>query len=147
MIQRAEEYYCPICAKLGQKVGNITVKHLVNPELEVNVGNQDYFLCMSEDCEITYYNESTSFNTSQLKVPVWFKRDAEPKLACYCSKVTEDQVIDAVENDGATTMREVLRITGAMQNPQCQKNNPLGKCCHMIIQEAMNKAFLMKTEK
>jgi hypothetical protein len=137
---------CPVCAKPGQKVKNITVKHLVSQEHEPTVGDQDYFLCMSEDCEIAYYHESTSFDTSQLQVPIWFKRDADPKWACYCSKVTEAEVIDAVVTKGATTMREVLRITGAMKNSQCQSNNPLGKCCHLIIQDAMNKGFSMKTK-
>jgi hypothetical protein len=137
---------CPNCGIPGQKVKNITVRHLVNQELEAVVGDQDYFLCMSEDCDVTYYNESISFDKSQLQVPIWFKRDANPKWACYCSKVSEGDVIDAVVTKGATTMREVLRITGAMKNSQCQLNNPLGKCCHLIIQDAMNKGFSLKTK-
>ncbi len=41
-------------------------------------------------------------------------------------------------------MDEVLRLTGAMNVAQCQKNNPLGKCCHQIIQDAIDKALAMK---
>ena len=40
-------------------------------------------------------------------------------------------------------MGDVLRITGAMDNPQCQKNNPLGKCCHQIVQDAIDKGLSM----
>lgn len=137
---------CPICKKQGILVKNITVKHMVLDELKERVGDNDYFLCMSEECDITYYNsESTvKFNKQQVKEPIWFKKDANPKYACYCSKVTEEQIINAVVKDGSTNMKEVLKITGAMSNPQCQKNNPLGKCCHQIIQNAIDKGLSMK---
>jgi bacterioferritin-associated ferredoxin len=137
---------CPECGKQGAFVKNITVRHLVLDNLTEQVGDHDYFLCMSEECDITYYNKefNIKFNKQQLKVPIWFKKDANPKYACYCSKVTEEQIINAVIKDGATNMKEVLKITGAMSNSQCQKNNPLGKCCHQIIQDAIDKGLSMK---
>ena len=137
---------CPVCQKEGAHVKNITVKHLVLDELTEQTGDKDYFLCMSEECDITYYNKESNivFNKQHVKVPIWFKKDANPKYACYCSKVTEDQVINAVLTDGAETMDEVLKLTGAMNVAQCQKNNPLGKCCHQIIQVAIDKALAMK---
>ncbi|MBZ9686764.1 (2Fe-2S)-binding protein [Clostridium estertheticum] len=137
---------CPICEKQGTLVKNITVKHMVINELLELVGDDDCFLCMSEDCDITYYNPKSSvkFNRQQVKVPIWFKKEANPKFACYCSEVTEEQVINAVLKHGATNMKEVLKITGAMSNSQCQKKNPLGKCCHQIIQASIDKALSMK---
>ena len=86
----------------------------------------------------------TIFNKQQLKIPIWFKKDANPKYACYCSEVTEEQVINAVIKEGATNMKEVLKITGAMKNSQCQKKNPLGRCCHQIIQDAIDKGLSRK---
>ena len=137
---------CPICEKQGTLVKNITVKHMVLDELRVQVGDNDYYLCMNEECDITYYNTESNmkFNKQQVKVPIWFKKDANPKYACYCSKITEEQVINAVLKDGATNMEEVLRITGAMSNSQCQKKNPLGKCCHQIILATIDKVLCMK---
>jgi bacterioferritin-associated ferredoxin len=122
---------CPICEKQGTLVKNITVKHMAIDELTEQVCDNDYFLCMSEECDVTYYNTefNIKFNKQQVKVPIWFKKDANPKYACYCSKVTEEQVIDSVIKDGAVNMKEVLKITGAMSDSQCQKKNPLGKCC------------------
>lgn len=136
---------CPVCEKQGTLVKNITVKHMVLDELIDQVGNNDYFLCMSYDCGITYYHTKSNikFNKQQLKVPIWFKKDANPKYACYCSKVTEEEIINAVVKDGATNMKEILKITGAMSNSQCQKYNPLGKCCHQIIQDAIDKGLSM----
>jgi bacterioferritin-associated ferredoxin len=137
---------CILCKNQGTLVKNITVKHMVLDELIEQVGDNDYYLCMSEKCDITYYNEksNTIFNRLQLKVPIWFKNDANPKYACYCSEVTEEQIINAVIKDGATNMNQVLKITGAMKNSQCQKKNPLGKCCHQIIQAAIDNGLSRK---
>lgn len=137
---------CPVCKKQGTLVKNITVKHMVLEGLTEQIGDNDYFLCMSEECDITYYNPETNikFNKQQVKAPIWFKKGANPKYACYCSKVTEEQVINAVVKDGAENMKDVLELTGAMKNAQCQKNNPLGKCCHQIIQDAIDKGLSMK---
>jgi len=144
--EREVNNLCPVCKKQGALVKNITVKHILLDELIEQVGDTDYFLCMSEKCDVTYYSAESNFkfNKQQVKVPIWFKKDANPKYACYCSKVTEEQVINAVIKDGATNMKEVLNITGAMRNSQCQKKNPLGKCCHKIIQDAIDKGLSMK---
>ena len=137
---------CPVCKRQGTLVKNITVKHMVHDELTDQVGEKDYNLCMSEDCDVTYYNteSNVNFNKQQIKVPIWVKKDADPKYACSCSKVTEDQVIEAVVKHGAKTVKEVNAITGAMKNSNCKENNPLGVCCHKIIQEAIDKGLAMK---
>jgi len=138
-----ENNLCPVCKSKGIKVKNYTVSNLVIDIFKESVGAADYYLCMKEQCDITYFNNETgtSFNKEQVKVPMWFKKDASPKYVCYCSKVTEEQVIDAVIKDGANNMKDVLKLTGAMKNSNCKKNNPLGKCCHEIIQEAINKGL------
>lgn len=137
---------CPICNKKGEFVKSITVKHLVNDELKKIVNDKLYFICMNENCEVVYYNNesSTIFNKNQVKVPIWFKKDADPKYACYCSKVTEIQVKDAVLNYGATTVKDINEITGAMKICQCEKENPLGKCCSPIIKEIIDKTLKNK---
>lgn len=75
-------------------------------------------VCMSEDCDVTYYSTKPSikFNEQQVKVPLWFKKDADSKYVCYCNKVTEEEVINTVIKDGATNMQEILKNTGAMSN-------------------------------
>lgn len=134
---------CPVCKTLGIKVENITVKHLVVDELTGSVTDPDYYICMNEECDVVYYNPESGvkFNKHQIKVPIWFKKDAKPKYACYCSRVTEEQVIDAVIKHGAKTVKDIVKITGAMKNSQCIKKNPLGKCCHEIIQKAIEKGL------
>nr|WP_291582116.1 (2Fe-2S)-binding protein [Clostridium sp. UBA6640] len=79
-----------------------------------------------------------------MKIPIWYKKDANPKYICYCNHVTEEQIINAVLNDGAKDIKDIIRLTGAMKNGKCEINNPLGKCCGSIIQETINKILNME---
>lgn len=137
---------CPVCSKEGTLVKNITVKHMVLDELKEIVGKSDYFLCMNESCHISYFNNEPNikFNKKVLKAPIWFKSDANPKYICYCNKVTEEQIIDAVVNKGAKNIKDIIVLTGAMKNGKCETNNPLGKCCSPIIQEVIKKGLDIK---
>lgn len=134
---------CPLCNGLGVEVKNITVKSLVKDELVDGVGQSNYFVCMNDECDVVYFNPYSDmfYNKDQIKVPIWFKKDADPRYICYCNQVTEDQIIRAVINDGAKDMKDIIRLTGAMKNGKCERENPLGKCCGPIIQETINKAL------
>lgn len=134
---------CPVCNNEGLSVGRVTIKHLVTDDNRKAVEGDQYKICMNEDCDVVYYNtiNGVRFIKDQVKVPIWFKKEANPKFACYCSKVTEEQVIEAVIKHGAKTVNEVNIITGAMKNSNCKENNPLGVCCHKIIQEAIDKGL------
>lgn len=101
---------------------------------------------MNEDCSIVYFSSDlkVSYSKEQIKVPIWFKKDANPKYICYCNQVTEQQIISAVLNDGAKDMKDIIRLTGAMKNGKCEVNNPLGRCCGPVIQETISKALKLK---
>lgn len=137
---------CPVCNKEGISVSKVTVEHLIKEDYLKAVEGEQYKICMNEDCSVVYYNADNGirFLQDQVNVPIWFKKDANPKYACYCSKVTEEQVIEAVLKHGAKTVKEVNAVTGAMNNSNCKENNPLGLCCHKIIQEAIDKGLKMK---
>ncbi|SEF87558.1 BFD-like [2Fe-2S] binding domain-containing protein [Caloramator fervidus] len=87
---------------------------------------------------MVYYSDKTIFTKDSIKVPVWFKKDANPKIICYCSNVTEEDIKAAVEN-GARTLKDVIIMTGAMKNCNCEVNNPKGKCCSNDIKRVMEK--------
>lgn len=57
---------------------------------------------------------------------------------CYCNKVTEKDIINAIQN-GASTIEEVIKVTGAMKNSNCKVNNPKGTCCYRDIVEVYDK--------
>lgn len=136
---------CPICISKGIEVTNNTVKHLVVNELAEQVEDYNYFVCMNEVCNVVYFSPSIgrTYTKEQLKVPIWFKKDANPKYICYCNQVTEQQIIDAVLINGARDIKDIIRITGAMKNGKCESKNPLGKCCSPYIIESIKKALSM----
>ncbi len=80
------------------KVKNATVKHMVVDYLLSEVGDADYYLCTNEKCGIAYYgsNSDLQIKKEQVKVPIWFKEDANPKYICYCNQVTEEDIINAI---------------------------------------------------
>ncbi|MFZ2257156.1 MAG: (2Fe-2S)-binding protein [Clostridiaceae bacterium] len=138
---------CPVCDNNGLAVSKVTVNHLVEPTALAAGDGDDYFICMNANCDVIYFDPTTKikFMKNQVIVPIWFKQGADPKYACYCSEVTEDQVIVAVVVHGAKTVKEVNALTGAMRNSNCLENNPLGVCCHQIIQGVIDQALAEKS--
>jgi hypothetical protein len=77
---RCKTMECPTCCKTGQKVPHETVKHVLKAKYESQIGKEnDYYLCMNPDCNVGYYNSKSIFDTSALKKPLWYKKDANPK--------------------------------------------------------------------
>ncbi len=111
-----------------------------------NIKDENYYICLNEDCDMVYFNSAgdSEFKVQDMKIPIWFKKEAKPKYICYCNEVTEDEIINAVIKDGAKNIKDIIRITGAMKKCECQINNPLGKCCSSAIQETINKAMGLK---
>lgn len=129
---------CPACKKIGREVSKVTVESLVHSF--TNNDTDAFMVCMNPKCEVVYYSREghITYNKNLVTVPVWFKDGAEPKYACYCSKVTEEQVIDAVLKKGAKTVKDVNKLTGAMKEANCKVKNPLGTCCHQTIQNIID---------
>lgn len=128
---------CPQCNKAGRRVSAETVRHLVQSRLVDSVAEGEYALCMTATCDVAYYSLASALeiDKAELNIPLWHKQGASPRYACYCNKVTIEQVRDAVMKEGARSVNDVTRLTGAMRNCDCLHNNPLGKCCNKIIQE------------
>lgn len=106
-----------------------------------NAGTDDYFLCKTADCDVVYYNSKSVFYKHDVIVPIWFKDGADPKYICYCNKVTEEQIVDAVVSRNARNMKDIIELTGAMKNGKCELNNPAGKCCGPVIKQTIEKAM------
>ncbi|WP_445476342.1 Csac_0668 family 2Fe-2S cluster-binding (seleno)protein [Methanococcoides methylutens] len=113
---------------------------MVKKELIPSVVDVDHWLCLDENCDVAYYTETGSmFKKEDLKVPIWFKRDANPKYACYCNEITEEQVIETVVNTGIDNMKDVIAAIKGKAKAQCKDRNPAGKCCTKAFNEAIEK--------
>ena len=136
---------CPKCYQMGKKVASITVDYMVSEAFSEKIADEEtYYLCMSEDCNVAYYRASDGkvFYKEEVRLPIWFKKDANPKYICYCNQVTEEEIISGVLNHGAKNMKDIIKLTGAMKNGKCETKNPLGKCCGPLIQEIINETLI-----
>ena len=144
-----KEVPCPICGKKGMPVENVTVKYMVKKELMDKVSDDDdYSLCMSEECKVAYYTESNvKFNKEDIKVPIHFKKDADPKYTCYCNNITEEQVIETVVNKGLDNMKDIIVSINGKVLSQCKVKNPTGQCCTQAFNEAIRKGMNIRNKK
>jgi len=128
-------HVCPKCNLSGEKVNEKTVNSLLTIKKALQE-NTNYYLCFSKDCDVAYYNEDDNIILiSEIKVPIWFKNDANPKYICYCSKVTEEEIVDAIVNKNCKTVKDVVKNTNAMKISNCAINSPTGKCCSRQIND------------
>lgn len=58
------------------------------------------------------------------------------EIVCDCSNVTKGQIVQALEQ-GAKTLEDIRRMTGACTKGMCKELSPRGKCCSPIIMEIM----------
>lgn len=59
------------------------------------------------------------------------------QLICYCDNVTKGQIIEAMDQ-GAKTLADIKRMTGACCSCKCAELNPSGKCCAQDIAMVMH---------
>jgi len=135
---------CPQCNHQGIMVRNITVQNLILPELKEKIVDKDtYYLCSDLECNISYYDISgkNSFEIKDVKVPIWYKKNATPVFACYCNKISKEEVINIVKTTGLTDMNKIIiHLRGKVKNT-CVAKNPSGQCSndffHEIIEQGL----------
>lgn len=120
---------CPVCNENGQKVKRITVENIVKEEHQKSVSEDHFFLCLSADCEVVYFNDTGDilFTKNMVKVPVWFKEKESPKPVCYCKEVSDTTILKHVVELGHHTLEEIQKYTGANTGKECLIKNPNGR--------------------
>ncbi len=102
---------------------------------------------MNPACKVAYFTEDSFFDKTALDAPLWYKNDANPKYACYCRKITQEEVAKAVmETDLAEAEDIMYHLRGEVES-NCKINNPTGHCCHPVFNEVIAKAFEAKARK
>ena len=135
---------CPSCSKEGQKVANETVKNIVQAECQGKIGEKGYYLCMNPDCNVAYYNSESIFEKSALNKPLWYKKNANPKYACYCRKITQEEVSKTIMETGLTEADDIMFHLRGIVKSNCKINNPTGHCCHPAFNQMIKSALKTK---
>ncbi|KLU65760.1 BFD-like [2Fe-2S] binding domain protein [Desulfosporosinus acididurans] len=118
---------CPVCGGIGQKVRQVTVEHQVKPDVEVE--EEQLFLCRTSECEVAYYSEDgkKTILQDQLINKIWFKNVPPPVPICYCANVTEEEILHHVAvAQCCSTLEDIKRHTGANTGCECATKNPAG---------------------
>lgn len=126
-----EHNKCPKCGTEGQLVSNFTVKRIVNKEIKDKIADADFYLCMDSRCVIGYFNNEVqkTIHMSDFKRPLWYKEGADPIYACYCTSITEEDIVKTVIETGLRNMRHIMFYLKGRFGNTCRYKNPLGICC------------------
>ncbi|MHA1800748.1 MAG: hypothetical protein ACTSWJ_03310 [Candidatus Heimdallarchaeaceae archaeon] len=137
---------CPECGTKGQKVANFTVQRIVKKQFKEIISSNDFHLCKDAICETGYFNNEIgkTIHRSDLKKPLWYKEGADPKLACYCTNITEDDIIKTVIETGLKSMRHIMFYLSGRLGNTCKYRNPQGICCEDIFNSMITKARRIK---
>jgi len=60
------------------------------------------------------------------------------KIICYCLRVTEQEIVQAIRN-GARTLKDIQKATNACTGNPCKQLNPSGKCCSRELLEIIKR--------
>ena len=113
---------CPVCGVVGQPVPRETVLAMVKEQKPLDC---KYWLCLTPSCPVAYYGRGGEiWRQTQIRVPIAQKDGARPKYVCYCSGVTEQDIIKTVISKKALTLTEAIAITGATESAIARSTIP-----------------------
>ncbi|NWJ51246.1 MAG: (2Fe-2S)-binding protein [Bacteroidetes bacterium] len=59
------------------------------------------------------------------------------ELVCYCKNVSKTEIETAI-SEGAKTLKDIQKATGACTGNQCKELNPNKRCCSVEILVMLN---------
>lgn len=121
---------CPGSGAVGSAVDSDTVKALLSETALARFESGEYRFCADATCAVVYFNATgTSFETSDLRVPVWQKLPFGARPVCYCFGESEASIRLEIETHGRSTAVERVRAHIAARRCACELRNPRGACC------------------
>ncbi len=128
-----------MCGTSGALVSHETVQYLRSEPYKEDLRLEIFSLCMHPDCEMAYYSADYGYLTLQreMTTPIDFKADASEKYACYCNKITIDDIRHAVLKEHASHIKDIFRFRGPIIVEKCKLNSPFGCSCIADINKMM----------
>ena len=122
---------CRECGSRGMKVLPLTLGVHVK-EIYWDKIDDNFYFCPSESCDVVYFNNKSGvyFRKLDVKTRVGIKEREEPKPICYCNRVTEKSLLEAMEKFG---FDKALEKTKAGRGKWCVVTNPSGRCCEWYL--------------
>nr|WP_051276243.1 hypothetical protein [Desulfovirgula thermocuniculi] len=98
---------CPECGRRGLRVKQVTVASLVKEEKLDLVAGEGFHLCVSLECGVAYFNDAVTIREDELKVPVWFKNHSAPVPVCYCTSVTDQEILEHIMRGCCSSLEDI----------------------------------------
>ncbi len=136
---------CKYCKSPSIPVKSKTVKRFIKKDFLNDVeGKEDFYLCSNSECKISYfsYSRGVYFTIDDLKIPIWFKSGANPKIICYCHRLTEDMIREQVIKNNLTSFKDIVLQYRKRVICKCDELNPTGRCCTKYFYAVINETLL-----
>ena len=134
--------FCPSCS---------TKAHPVSPSVLLNIlkAEQTYCgetpsLCLNPVCDVVYFDTNQVFTNRDCETGVWFKEHAQNSYICYCQKITEKEIIEAVVETGLDDLGSVMLYLREDVGEDCAELQPAGVPCNRYFQEVIEKAQIVR---
>ncbi|GAB4032130.1 MAG: hypothetical protein Fur0012_10250 [Elusimicrobiota bacterium] len=134
---------CPICGKKGVSVKFDTVESIIKKNKKVTL-KESFYLCENSDCDVLYFSDNSIFDVENSEVDIDFKKGAKTRYACYCNKLTYEEVKEIVKKHKKTDWTFIVKeAKGKIVKSDCIHKNPYGVCCASnSFKKAVEKAGL-----
>lgn len=124
---------CPDCGLPGVKVNEKAVTYnLRKPGKIKDLHDHKWHACINPACKCSYFSGGKSFTISDLRMPLFYKDKSEDSVICYCASLKRGEIKKAVMH-GCKTSGEVRKYAKKTGSGNCEKKNPLGKCCKTVL--------------
>ncbi len=121
---------CPACGTLSPEVERATVMAILKKTVKLPADGV-FSVCVNPACGVAYFSGGRTWAVKDAAVPLDFKKGAKVRYACYCNKLTYEEVTQVYKRTGAVNWAEVVKAAkGAVKPSKCAEKNPFGKCCH-----------------
>lgn len=112
---------CPICGNRSSKVTQKTILHNVLKPWDIELIEQGYYFCETENCDVVYFGQDSNvIKKSRLRMNV--KENKATSILCYCFGVTYSEAMNQ------QVLEFVIEKTKE-KKCDCEIRNPSGKCC------------------
>lgn len=132
---------CSECSGASRFVTKRTMLLMLKPNLFDQIGDGQYYFCVSPGCDVVYFpeNQGTVFRKDDLRVRVGIKEASGPKPLCYCFGFDEADFRDEVARTGKS--ESLGRIADLLKAGMCacETRNPSGACCLGDITKAVKR--------
>lgn len=116
---------CPVCNGPGKAVRPETVVNIVKED-RIPETLEGYALCLSKDCDVVYFGQNI-FGKNDVRVRIWYKETDPPVVICYCTGVTDENIIEHIAVRGCCEdIKDIQGHTGANTGKECLTKNPAG---------------------